>query len=144
MSTISLNYILLKKDDNDIPLLKEIHRLPQISKFIHIDEDRYFEYVTVSDHVVYYKILLNGKIIATLHCECEGDTLYLSLFVVPAYQKRGIGSQILVDIKAKKIDLSFSKIQVCIEKDNTASIRLFEKSGFTLLGEEDELLTYIL
>lgn len=144
MNTITLEYIPLTQNDTDIAFLQKIHDLPQISRFIGIDKDIYFHYVTTTENVVYYKILLHNNLVATLHCECVDDTLYLSLLVIPEYQKRGIGSQILRDVKLKKLDLHFSKIQVAIEKDNIASVRLFKNMGFTLLCEEDELWTYII
>ncbi len=144
MNTPSLQYVQLTPSDHDIPILLDIHRLPEIARFIHIDPDHYFDYVTSSDGVFYFKVYLDEQLAGTVHLESAGKTLYLSLLVLPKYQNRGIGSRILEDLKSGVLIREFSEIQVAIERDNLPSLHLFEKAGFVLTGKDDGLLEYTL
>ena len=62
--------------------------------------------------------------------------------VIPDYQRKGIASTILSDILSNKLHLDFDKIEVSIDEQNTASIKLFEKMNFKFVSKEDELLSY--
>lgn len=137
-----LRYVKLLPDDRDIPLLLKIHQAPEICRYIGIDREKYFDYVTHTGHVYYYKVMLGDEIAAALHVEQTDGTLYLSVLTRPEHQRKGIAAQILEDVKAKKLLAGFSEIVVSIDRENTPSIKLFEKAGFTLRGEEDNLLEY--
>ena len=143
MTQHTLQYVKLLPADPDIPALLGLHSLPEIARFIHIDQVNYFNYVTSSDGVFYFKVYLEGQLAGTVQPELDGGVLYLSLLTVPEYQKRGIASQILQDIKSGMLIREFSEIRVSVDRDNAPSLRLFEKSGFTLSGEEDDLLDYV-
>ncbi len=138
----SLQYIKLRSSDEDIPFLKKIHSLPEISHFISIDVSNYFNYVTTTDNVFYYKVIYDDQIVASIHMECAKTVLYISILTLPRYQNQGFATQIIEDIKVGNIIKNFNKIVVSIDRDNTASIRLFEKAGFILVDQEDELLNY--
>ncbi len=142
MTTNSFQYVKLTPDDDHIPFLLEIHNLPEISKYIGIDREKYFDYVTHTDHVDYFRVMLENKIVAAVHVEKQKELLYLCLLVLPEYQRKGFGTQILEDIKSQNLMQGFSKIIVSIDKANTPSIKLFEKAGFALFCEEDNLLEY--
>lgn len=142
MVTQSLEYVRLTPSDSDIPRLLAIYRLPEISRFLSIDEGGYFPYVTSSPGVFYYKAYENGTLVGTVHLESNDGTLDLALLVLPEHQNRGIGSRILGDIKSGRLTGEFSDIRVSIDWDNFSSLHLFEKAGFVLTGEEDELLEY--
>ena len=62
--------------------------------------------------------------------------------VIPRHQGKGIATAILSDILSGKLQLDFNKIEVAIDEQNTASIKLFEKMNFKLVSKEDELLNY--
>ncbi len=142
MDTQSLEYVRLTPSDSDIPRLLAIHRLPEISRFLSIDESGYFPYVTSSPGVFYYKAYENGALVGTVHLEQDDGTLYLSLLVLPEHQNRGIGSRMLEDVKSGVLIREFAEIHVSIDRDNLPSLHLFEKAGFVLTSEEDELLEY--
>lgn len=143
MAAQSLVYVRLTPSDSDIPRLLAIHRLPDISRFLSIDESAYFSYVTSSPGVFYYKAYENGTLVGTVHLETDGDTADLALLVIPEHQNRGIASRILEDVKSGVLTGDYSAIRVSIDRDNCPSRHLFEKAGFVLTGEEDELLDYI-
>lgn len=129
--------------DSDIPFLLSIHRLPETSRFISINEKKYFKYLTKTENVFYYKVFDAEKLVASVHCELSDKTLYLSLLVIPDFQNQGIGTAILTDIKNGVLPIEFEKISVSIDEDNFASLQLFKKAGFLQTSKEDELIDFI-
>ena len=117
--------------------------LPEISKYISIDEVNYWHYITTTANVFYYKIYKGDCLVAAVHCELSDKTLYMDLVVIPKYQKDGIGTMIIRDIITRKLQLDFERIEVSIDESNIPSIRLFEKMQFCYVSKEDELLNYV-
>lgn len=55
-----MNYIQITSErDKDIPYLLSVHKRPEISRFISIDEENYFYYVTTSESVFYFKVFMD-------------------------------------------------------------------------------------
>ncbi|MGP3790668.1 N-acetyltransferase [Pseudomonas sp. B392_1p] len=54
-----------------------------------------------------------------------------AIFVAPGSQGKGLGSVLLDDAKSRRKNL-----QLAVYKENTPSIKFYEKHGFTLLGEK--------
>ena len=142
-SNITLTYkLIVRKNDPDIPHLTSALKLPEISQFISIDESNYWNYVTQTKNVFYYKVFLDNYLVAATHIEKSNQTLYMDIMVIPEYQRKGIAIEILSDILSGKLQLDFNKIEVAIDEQNTASIKLFEKMNFKFVSKEDELLNY--
>ena len=138
-----MTYCLLKKaDDEDIPLILSVYKQPLISKFISIDEENYWKYITDTDNVYFYKIYKDDILVSTIHLELDNCVLHMSVVVFPEHQKQGIATTILKDIQAGKLELDFDKIQVSIDEKNTASLKLFESVGFICVNKDEELLEY--
>ena len=138
-----MNYSLLERiNDKDIPYILNSYKLPSVSRFVSIDEDNYFKYVTDADNVWFYKIYKDDSMVAAVHLESDSHILYMSVVVFPDYQRSGIAAEILKDIIAGKLGLDFDRIRVSIDEKNTASLRLFEKMGFVCTGKDEELLDY--
>ena len=138
-----MKYIRLKDTrDGDIPDLMSLYRLPEISRFIHIDVDHYWNYVTGSENVFYYKVYQDELLVAAIHCELSNHVLFMDIAVFPEHQRHGIASRILRDIQDELVLDGFRKIEVSIEESNAASRRLFEKMGFVLASKEDDLILY--
>lgn len=136
-------YRLIKDlDDEDIPAILSVYRQPSISRFISIDEENYWKYITSTDNVYFYKIYKDDILLATIHLELVDCVLYMSVVVFPEYQKQGIATTILKDIQTRKIGLDFDKIQVSIDEKNIASLKLFESVGFICVNKDEELLEY--
>ena len=133
---------ILNTNDTDIPYLSSVLQLPDVSKFISIDESNYWNYVTQTENVFYYKVFLNNELVAATHCEISNSTLFMDIMVIPHHQRKGIATSILSDIMSGKLQLDFDKIEVSIDEQNTASIKLFEKMNFKFVSKEDELLNY--
>ena len=138
-----MTYRLLKKvDDEDIPIILSVYMQPSVSRFIDIDKENYWKYVTGTDNVYFYKVFQDDVLVATIHLELVDRVLYMSIVVFPKYQKQGIATTIIKDIQTGMFGLAFTSIQVSIDEKNSASIKLFEKSGFECIGKEEELLEY--
>ena len=138
-----MTYQLIKSHiDKDIPIILSIYRLPSVARFVSINEENYWQYVTSTDNVWFYKVFKNDCLVATIHLELPERVLYMDIVVFPQYQRKGIGSKILNDIGKGKLGLDFDKIQVSIDESNIASIKLFEAAGFVCVAKDEELLEY--
>ena len=129
--------------DNDIPYLLSIYKLPEILRFIGIDEKNYFSYVINTENVFYFKVYKNEHLVATVHCELDDKVLYIGLMVIPKYQNLGIGTEILSDIQNGVLALPFTHIKVSIDKLNIFSLRLFDKMNFVKTSEDEDLIDFI-
>ena len=138
-----MKYILLKSiQDPDIPHLLSVHLLPEISRFIDINEKKYFEYVTSTENVFYYKVFCDNMLVGSVHCEIVDRILYLSLLVFPDFQRKGYGTQIINDIINGSLPFEFDAIEIAIDKTNVPSLRLFEKIGFIKTSVDGGLINY--
>ena len=134
--------LLSDTKDNDLAFIRSAFDSPSIARFIGIDPDNYWHYVTETHGVYFYKILREDRLVGTVHCELDKRTLYLSVAVFEGHQNKGIGFEVLCDIIAGKLDIGFDEIRVSIDENNAASIRLFEKAGFICTAKTDELYEY--
>lgn len=117
-----------------------MHNTPSIAKYISIS-DNYFDYVTGSEGVAYYKIVADGELTGGIHCEFNGGIMYLSICVKEEYQRHGIAEAAL-----RKLFFTLPNevhmIEVSIDETNIKSQLLFQKLGFTKYSKDDELITY--
>ena len=134
----NVSFELLKENDKDSDQLKNIHNIESIKRYISIGEN-YFDYVTKTENVFYYKILLDNKLIGGIHVEKYNDKLSLSICIDPLHQNKGYAKYSLNEV-LKQFD--FKEIEVSIEEDNVSSIKLFESLGFKYIRQEDELLIF--
>lgn len=135
---------IISNEDCDIPYLSYIMKLPEVSRYISVDEKNYWQYVTSNDNVFYFKVYDNdGRLVAATHCEILNRKLYMDIIVMPAHQRKGIATSVLGDIQSNKLPLEFDQIEVSIDSANTASIKLFEKMNFHCVSKEENLLNYV-
>lgn len=138
-----MNYRLIEQaDDKDIPYILNAYKHPSVSRFVSIDEENYWRYVTSADNVRFYKIYKDDSLVAVVHLESDSHILYMSVVVFPCYQRKGLATDILKDIIDGKTGLDFDRIRVSIDEKNIASLRLFEKMGFVCTGKDEELMDY--
>ena len=139
-----MTYQLMKRSDDEvIPVILSMYDLPSISRFISIDKDNYWRYVTATSNVYFYKIYEDDTFVATVHLELTDRILYMDIVVFPEYQKKGIATNVLKDIQENKLLSGFDKIQVSIHEENAASRKLFENAGFVCVGKDEELREYV-
>lgn len=134
---------LIDVNDTDILQLCRVMDLANVSRFISYDKEKYWQYVTSTNSVFYYKVYKRNSFVGAIHLEINDKILYMSILVFPEYQNQKIGTSIIKDIQDKKLPIDFERIEVSIDEANVASIRLFEKMNFKLFSKEKELLIYV-
>ena len=134
---------LIDVNDTDILQLCRVMNLANVSRFISYDKEKYWQYVTSTNSVFYYKVYKRNSFVGAIHLEINDKILYMSILVFPEYQNQKIGTSIIKDIQDKKLPIDFERIEVSIDETNVASIRLFEKMSFKLFAKEKELFTYV-
>ena len=135
-----IDLVPLKSDDSDLDALIGIHQEPSVSRFISIS-DNYFNYVTETEGVCYYKIITDGILTGGIHSEINDKTMYLSICIDEKYRRLGIAEKALKKI-ISVMPCDVETIEANIEETNTPSTALFQKLGFQVSSQDDELVTY--
>ena len=79
-------------------------------------------------------ILSDGRVIGFLGVREEHEALYLAqAYIIPEYQGRGIGTALI-----RKVLSRGRPVELYVMKLNTGAIRLYERLGFRLKGEEKD------
>ena len=121
-------------DENDImiPKLKEIYRLPEVSRYLNIS-DNYFCYVTKTYGVYFYKVWNKDELIGAIHLELNENLLHMDILIFPKFQRKGFATKVIEDIQNDIFKLNYNKIETSIDETNSASLKLFESAGFMYL-----------
>jgi RimJ/RimL family protein N-acetyltransferase len=115
-----------------------------INQYIHVDDiELYVDYLLKTSNVKYKFVIHNGVLVGALHIETVEKVGTFSIEILSEFQKRGIGYQILTDLKQNRFKLDINAYIVYIESDNLNSIKLFEKAEFLLDGIQDNLRKYV-
>lgn len=125
---------------NAIDILK-IHADSSIAEYINISSD-YIKYVTESNDVKYFGLYMNGILVGGLQIDFVDDQINIAIMIIQNFQKKGIATSVLRDLKDNTLNLQYKKINVSIESKNKISILLFEHNGFTLVDSKDNLNIY--
>lgn len=133
---------LVHSDDIDIPAICAEMDKPCVSRFISYDKNNYWLYVTTTRNVFFYKVYYADVFIGTMHLETAGSVLYMDILVFERHRRKGFGKRIISDILSGVLPISYDRIDVSIDKENIASIGLFEKNGFVFDSADGELLNY--
>ena len=129
-------------NDADIPELVEIYQAAEIARYLSVG-DNYFHSVTNTENVHFYKVYKNGELIGTTHLEKQGTILFMDVLVFPKFQRAGLGTKIVKDIKDDVFELGYKIIEISIDETNFASLRLFENAGFVFTSKENELMNFV-
>ena len=130
-------------EDEEVPLLNAILRSSEVARYLSIDSENYWNYVTSTEGVGYFKAYDGGQLVGALHLEVSGRTLFLSIMVAPKAQRRGYATAMLRDVQSGRFPVDFDEISVSIDVGNLASVALFTKMGFTPVSSDGELRNYI-
>jgi len=77
-----------------------------------------------------YKVVVEGKIIASVRCCIKDDTLYIEkLFVDPDFQNRGIGTRIMYEIEDKHSHL-VNRYELFTGEKSSRNLHVYKKSGY--------------
>ncbi len=138
-----LKFVLLKStEDNELEILKDNYSKPSVERFVEINKEKFWSYVTETENVCFYKVYNESTLSGTVQCEIHDGILYLAIVVFPEYQNKGIGTDMVKYVIEGKTGLDFKEIQVSIDEKNTASMKLFKNSGFMQIGQEGELIDF--
>ncbi|MCM8532288.1 MAG: GNAT family N-acetyltransferase [Lentisphaeraceae bacterium] len=107
-----------------------------------------------SDHQLWYKDVLksddvylwiieqrSGKIGQLRFEKISCESARISISIIAGMRGQGLASSI-IHAGAEKMfkETKFKKIEALIKKTNTASIKSFEKAGFLMAAEQDDLI----
>ena len=133
---------LLSENDADVSRLTQVLQLPEISRYLYIS-DRYFDYVTNTANVYFYKVYENNELIGAVHLEKPENVLYMDILIFPEYQGKGYATKVIKDIQSDIFNLDYERIEVSIAESNAASLKLFTSAGFKFVSKDDGLLDFI-
>ena len=89
-----IELVRLKHGDSDLDELIRIHQEPSVSRFLSTS-DNYFKYVTGTEGVDYYKIIVDGILVGGIHSEIDSNTVSLSICVDEKHRCLGIAEKSL-------------------------------------------------
>ena len=82
--------------------------------------------------------LIDDKVVATVMGGYEGHRGWVNYLAVdPAYQRKGLGRQIMEAVEKKILAMGCPKINLQIRTDNTTAVRFYESIGY----EMDEVVS---
>lgn len=78
--------------------------------------------------VSFWKVVSQGRIVGSVRIEKKQETVFIGkLMVLPAYQKQGIGSQMMEMVEKSHPDC---RMELFTSTRSIANIRLYEKLGY--------------
>ncbi len=121
-----------KQQLEDYFYLLERQKEEQASGF-EISED-YYNYSVLYEHIILAYV--NDVPVGYTSGSKENKTFYVSMtYVVPEYRKNGIGRKLKERQEELAKRLGAESIETTVSKDNEASLRLQESSGFKLFPD---------
>ena len=83
-------------------------------------------------------LFLDGVLAGLVETIDEGDGLLVeNLAVSPAFQRRGLGAQLMAHAKAVALSLGHERIRLFTNKRFTENVILYRRLGYDVDGEED-------
>jgi L-amino acid N-acyltransferase YncA len=102
-------------------------RIEQLKEFIYIGHSLYESYLVYAEgEIAGYCFLTNYK-----KRQAYDRTAEVTLYLKPEFCNKGIGKIALAHLEKRAIGLGLKNLIGIITGDNTGSIALFEKSGYT-------------
>jgi ribosomal protein S18 acetylase RimI-like enzyme len=89
----------------------------------------------ISAGIIYFLIRSGEEFIGYIAVQPKGDELFLSkIYVVSARRGRGHGKKAIQFVESLAKERKLGKIVLTVNKNNSKSIRAYEKMGFTIAG----------
>ena len=130
----------IRLTDSHLPILSVWFDAPSVRSRIAVDDFGAY-YRTVSEQPDYYlySVFDGEELVALVMAQIIENRAAVALIVDPARAGQGIGTGTLRELSANAHALfgEIASIDACIEPDHAASIRCFEKSGFTRIGADE-------
>ncbi|MCM8542610.1 MAG: GNAT family N-acetyltransferase [Lentisphaeraceae bacterium] len=111
-------------------------------KIIWSEHQLWFDGILTNDDIQLWIVQENFKNIGQLRFKkISIDCARISISIVAEMRGQGLASNI-IHAGAEKMfkETKFKKIEALIKKTNTASIKSFEKAGFLMATEQDDLI----
>ena len=111
---MKIQYIDLNTDNKTyIDVLKSDQ---SINQYIHVDDIKlYVDYLLKTPNVKYKFVFNNGVLVGALHIETTEKVGTFSIEILSKFQRRGVGYQILTDLKQNRFKLDINTYIVYIE-----------------------------
>jgi len=133
---VSSEPILRPVAERDVPELRRIRAMPEVSRWWDKPEDDFpFE----DDESTRFVIEVDGRVAGMIQYWEETEPKYrhagIDLFLDPAFHGRGIGTEAVRRVTRLLIDeRGHHRITIDPAADNAAAIRAYEKVGFRPVG----------
>lgn len=89
----------------------------------------------IDDGFLYFLCEYDNELVGYMSVNMRGEELFLSKFyVVFANRRKGYGSEMIAFLENLASDKSLNKISLTVNKNNTGSIKMYEKVGFDICG----------
>lgn len=83
------------------------------------------------ENYLYYLISHDGRNVGYIGVQPNGDELFLSkLYILSTAREKGLGRKAMSYIVDLAFELKLTKIRLTVNKNNTGSIKAYEKMGF--------------
>lgn len=148
--------------DNNVQIrLAEVNDIPEVRELLRVTwHDTYGEHIPAGDLDTYLDtVYTEAKLAEILNADREdcfvaesdgriagwtrlrrdddNDVFYLiSLYVLPAFQKKGIGKLLLDNAISFGLEYRFEKITLGVMEANTDSVEWYKHHGFTVVRDE--------
>lgn len=139
-----MNVELKNVEEKDFKFLFELRNNPEVRKYMfnknELKWERHVEYwkKRISEKIPSYTIVADGKYTGIIKLDWSefDECYYVSIIIMPEYQRKGIAKMALELLENK---FRTKKIRAKIIPENEASKKLFESAGFKLRCLEYEL-----
>ena len=127
--------------EEDLPVLFEHQHDPEAARmadFPSRDLDTFMAHwagILTDESVVKKAVLVGGRLAGNVVCFDHGDRREVGYWVGREFWGRGVGTAALTAFLRQ---VGERPLYAHVAKRNRASVRVLEKSGFTLVGEEDD------
>ena len=139
MNRLASNVLLRDVLEADLPILFEQQREPEANEmaaFAARDQDAFTAHWTriLSDEsLIARTILFEGQVAGNIGCFESSGVRQVGYWIGKQYWGRGIATAALAEFLR---DITVRPLYAHVAKHNVASIRVLEKCGFTICGEE--------
>lgn len=135
------HFLLRKATGNDAAFFYDVKKIV-LQHYIEMiwgwDEDFQQRFHAANFHVEHtYIIVVNGEDAGTLEVQESKDSIFISsLYILPAFQRKGIGTAIVTDY-TNKAAAERKRVELEVLKLNEGAQRLYKRLGFILTERDD-------
>lgn len=132
-----VNYDIIELSQVDVSLVEEFLKTAGSS----LSSFRYFEKRPLSiieNHLVTCILTFQHQPIGYGHLDKEEDKVWLGISLSDKYLGQGLGKLIMTFLIKRSIELNLKEINLTVDKDNQAAIKLYKSFNFQENGNVNE------